>query len=118
MKIAFTICSNNYLAQAKVLGDSLLANNPNYKMIIGLCDRLSDSIDYDFFSDFEIIPVLDLDIEVFDDIINKYDIVELNTSIKPVFFKYLMKKYNQLESLIYFDPDIQIFSSLNTIDDY
>lgn len=35
-KLAFTICSANYLAQAIALGDSLLQHNPGYTFVIGL----------------------------------------------------------------------------------
>ena len=87
MKIAFTICSNNYLAQAKILGDSLLDKNPDYKFVIGLCDEPSESIDYAFFENIEIIPVAKINIYCFAEIVKKYQIVELNTSIKPSFFK-------------------------------
>lgn len=118
MKLVFTICSNNYLAQAKVLGDSLLEQNPDCKMIIGLCDKLSDDIDYSFFENIEIIPVSQINIYCFNEIIEKYDIVELNTSIKPSFFKYLINKYVDLETIIYFDPDIQIFNNLTLIEKY
>lgn len=118
MKIAFTICSNNYLAQAKILGDSLLEKNPNYKFVIGLCDELSDEIDYSFFENIEIIPVSQINIYCLDDIIKKYDIIELNTSIKPSFFKYLISKYEKLDTIIYFDPDIQIFNKLILLEKY
>lgn len=118
MKIAFTICSNNYLAQAKILCDSLLDKNPDYKIVIGLCDELSESIDYGFFENIEIIPVSKINIYCFEEIIIKYNIIELNTSIKPSFFKYFIKTYNDLETIIYFDPDIQIFTSLNKIEKY
>jgi len=118
MKLAFTICSNNYLAQAKILGDSLLERNPNYKFIIGLCDELSEDIDYSFFENIEIITVSEINIYCFDEIIKKYDIIELNTSIKPSFFKYFISKYQDLETIIYFDPDIQIFNNLKILDNY
>lgn len=116
MKIAFTICSNNYLAQAKILGDSLFEKNPDYKFIIGLCDELSDEIDYSFFEGIEIIPVSRIKIYCFDEIIKKYNIIELNTSIKPSFFKYLINRYEALETIIYFDPDIQIFNKLDLLE--
>ncbi|WP_303317369.1 hypothetical protein Q4Q34_01170 [Flavivirga abyssicola] len=118
MKIAFTICSNNYLAQAKVLGDSLLQKDPNYKFVIGLCDEFSDAIDYTFFENIEIIPVAKINIYCFEEIIKKYHIVELNTSIKPSFFKYFIEKYDDLESIIYFDPDIQIFNDFYSIEEF
>ena len=118
MKIAFTVCSNNYLAQAKTLGDSLLFYNPDYKFVIGLCDELSDQIDYSFFENIEIIPVSQIDIYCYKEILEKYNIIELNTSIKPSFFKYFISKYDNLETVIYFDPDIQIFNNLNLLEDY
>jgi hypothetical protein len=118
MNLVFTICSNNYIAQAKILGDSLLEKNPNYKFVIGLCDELSDDIDYSFFGNIEIIPVSQINIYCFDEIIKKYDIIELNTSVKPSFFKYFISKYDNLESIIYFDPDIQIFNNLLLLEKY
>jgi len=39
-KLAFTICSANYLAQAIALGDSLLQHNPSYTFVIGLVDEI------------------------------------------------------------------------------
>lgn len=118
MKLVFTICSNNYLAQAKILGDSFLEYHPDWKFIIGLCDELSDDIDYSFFESIEIIPVSVIGIYCFDEIIEKYDIIELNTSIKPSFFKYLINKYEDLKTIIYFDPDIQIFNKISLLEEY
>ena len=118
MKLAFTICSNNYLAQAKILGDSLFDKNPDYKFIIGLCDELSEDIDYSFFENIEIVPVSQINIYCFDEIIKKYNIIELNTSIKPSFFKYFIEKYKDLETIIYFDPDIQIMNTLVLLEKY
>jgi hypothetical protein len=112
MKIAFTLCSNNYLAQAKILGDSLLDHNPEYQLIIGLVDRKSDEVDYDFFLPHQILPIAEIGIAGFDDIWRKFDIIELNTAVKPSFFKYLFQKYNTPDFLFYFDPDIMILDSL------
>ena len=117
MKIIFTICSNNYLAQAKILGDSVLEFNPEYKFVIGLCDEFSELIDYNDFQKFEIIKVKDIDIAR-PDIFKRYDIVELNTSIKPSFFKYLIKKNKDLEVIMYLDPDIRLFNKLTQLESY
>jgi hypothetical protein len=118
MKIAFTICSNNYLAQAKILGDSLLEYNPDYKMVIGLCDEKIEGIDYGFFQNIEVVSLREINLQTFEDIISKYDIVELNTSIKPSFFKYFIQEYPELKSVVYLDPDIQIFDTLDILDSY
>ena len=115
-KYVFTICSNNYLAQAKTLGNSLLKHNPEYKFIIALCDKKSSKIDYSNFSDFEIIEAENLGIKDFEKMCNQYDIIELNTSIKPFVFSYIYNKYNA-DIVMYFDPDTCIFNSLKCIED-
>lgn len=112
MKIAFTICSNNYLSQAKTLGDSLVKYNPDYKFVIGLCDKKNEAIDYHFFEPYEIIEVENIDIPNLDWMIENYNIVELNTSIKPFYFQHFIKKYSNIDLIIYFDPDIKIYNSL------
>ena len=116
MKLAFTICSNNYLAHSKTLGDSLLRHNPTYHFAIILVDRKSPDIDYGFFHPYEIITVEELGIPEFDSIWKKYNIVELNTAVKPSVFKYLFKKYPQAENAFYFDPDILIYDSIGQLE--
>lgn len=116
MKITFTLCSNNYLAQAKVLIESFLNNNPDYNFIIGLVDGLHPDIDYSFFSPAEIVQVTHIDIPDLSRLIKKYNIVEFNTAVKPFFFEYLFKHYSP-EHIIYLDPDIAIYSSFTEVDE-
>jgi hypothetical protein len=115
--IIFTLCSNNYLAQAKSLGDSLIKHNPDYKFIIGLVDEFSDEIDYSFFQPFTIIPVEKIGIPGFDDLWKKYSIVEFNTSVKASYFKYIFNTYSSVETICYLDPDIIIYHSLEILED-
>lgn len=115
--IAFTLCSNNYLAQAKVLADSIHYHNPECKVFIGLVDELSDKIDYNYFRPAEILPLKNLNLQVFDFIINEYGIIELNTCVKPSFFKYLKAKYPDSQMIYYFDPDIKIYNSLQWLNE-
>ncbi len=114
MNIAFTICSNNYLAQAKVLVDSILKNSENFKLYIGLCDEKSQEIDYSIYP-CEIIQIKDLGLANFDELWKKYDIIELNTSVKASFFKYLLNKNSNVDFIYYFDPDIEIFNDLEIL---
>ena len=65
MLISFTLCSNNYLAQAKTLGDSFKKHHPDFEFIIGLVDDFSDQIDYTAFQDFTIIKAEDINIPDF-----------------------------------------------------
>ena len=116
MKIIFTICSNNYLAQAKTLGDSVLRHNPDYTFVIMLCDKKKPAIDYSFYSDFDIIEISEINIPKLDKMSKIYNIVELNTSVKPFCFEYLYQKYNA-NIVMYFDPDTCVFSNFNYIEE-
>lgn len=115
-KIAFTLCSNNYLAQAKTLGDSLIKHNPEYHFIIGLVDKRHSEIDYGFFSPHEIIEVEQIGIEDNERLILKYNIVEYNTAVKPFYFQFLFEKF-ETETVTYFDPDINIYSKLDELEE-
>lgn len=115
--IIFTICSNNYLAQAKTLGDSVKKHNPDYEFKIFLCDKKNDKIDYSFLKSYEIIEANQIGIEKFDEMISNYNIVEFNTSIKPFAFEYLFKAYTNSKYIMYFDPDTYVFSNLKVIEE-
>src|SRR6267154_3286584 len=116
-RIAFTLCSNNYLAQAKTLGDSLLKNNPDYLFFIGLVDKFNPEIDYTIFKPYQVIEIESIKIPDFNNLINKYNIVELNTAVKPFFFLYLLNRYPDCDQVIYFDPDILVTHRLTSIEE-
>lgn len=109
MNIAFTICSNNYLAQAKTLGDSFLEYHSDWKFIIGLVDEYDLNFDYSFFDRFEIIKVNEINVPDFENLVSKYNIIELNTAVKPTYIKHIFLNYNALK-VIYIDPDILVTS--------
>ncbi len=118
MKIAFTICSINYLSQAKTLGDSLKAHNPEYQFFIGLTDKLEDaSIDHSVLPAYPLVEVQQLEIEGFDDMFDRYNITELNTAVKPFFLAYFYEKYVNATTVSYFDPDIEVFQPLTDLDE-
>jgi hypothetical protein len=117
MKIAFTICSNNYLAQAKALGDSLKEHNPDYEFFIGLVDKKSDLIDYENEIGHKIILSNEIGIPDFDSLWKKYDIVEFNTCVKPFFFEYFINQNTDIEFLYYLDPDTFVFNSFKIIEE-
>jgi hypothetical protein len=114
LTITFTICSNNYLAQAKTLGESFIKFHPDIKFFIGLVDEKNPSIDYLLFDKFTIIEVGKLGIAGFEDLVKKYDITELNTAVKPFYFKFFFREYSA-EKVIYLDPDILIFSKFTDV---
>ncbi|WP_293311988.1 glycosyltransferase [Pedobacter sp. UBA5917] len=112
--VVFTICSNNYLAQAAVLGRSIGKNNPNTSFQIFLCDTKSSEIDYNLL-DLEVTEVSSIEPEIVQ-LAKKYNIVELNTAVKPAIFKYLFN-LKGIEKAIYLDPDTCVFDSLAIIDE-
>jgi hypothetical protein len=112
--VVFTICSNNYLAQAAVLGRSIKENNPDITFQIFLCDVKSSKIDYNTLN-FDIIEISSIEPDIMQ-MAKKYNIVELNTAIKPAIFKYLFNLKN-FEKAIYLDPDTCVFESLAIIEE-
>ena len=115
MITAFTICSNNYLAQATVLGKSLLRHNPLLKFSIVLIDRRSEKIRYDDLSNFELIHIEEIFPEA-GQLALKYNIIEFNTAVKPLVFQYLLSRRDN-GIVIYFDPDICIYNKLDLVID-
>lgn len=111
MNVVFTLCSNNYLAQAKTLMDSVHKFNPEVILIIGLVDELHTEVDYSFFNPIIIVPVREIGLSSLDELCSKYNIIELNTAVKASYFKYLSNLYGS-EIIIYLDPDTKIFTSL------
>lgn len=112
--IVFTICSNNYLAQAKVLSDSVFDNSENYDFYIVLCDEYSPDIDYSVFHA-KFVEVKDLGIANFEWMVSHYNIIELNTAVKPFAFKYLIREYNP-NYIYYLDPDTCTYCNLEAIE--
>jgi hypothetical protein len=110
MNLFFSICSNNYLAQAAVLGKSIKKFHPDTGFILFLCDQKLLSVDYLRIAD-EVIELESIE-PLFGDLALKYNIIELNTCLKPRVFEYLFSE-RQVRSAVYLDPDIKLFNSLS-----
>jgi len=115
MTLVFTLCSNNYLAQAITLGNSLIRHNPGYIFIIGIVDRKNSSIDYSAIP-FEILEVEKIGISAFDEMYKKYNITELNTAVKPFYFQYLFTNRTDVKSIVFLDPDIMVYSPFTELE--
>jgi hypothetical protein len=113
MNILFTICSNNYLAQANVLADSVRQFQPDWTFLLGLVDKKDPSLSYNEL-DFEIIELSQIEPKM-NTLAQKYSIVELNTCVKPAFFEYLFQ-HRKADRVIYMDPDTCIYSRLEAVD--
>jgi len=112
MKLVFTICSINYLAQAKSLGESILAFNPNYCFKIVLVDKIIPLLNLSEKIPFEIIEAEKLGIAEFTKMCSQYNVTELNTAVKPFAFDYFFNHHPEYSTAIYFDPDILVYEQL------
>ncbi|MGG7036727.1 MAG: hypothetical protein ACI7YS_16250 [Flavobacterium sp.] len=113
--IVFTLCSNNYLAHAKTLGDSIQTVCPDAEFIIGLVDEFHPEVDYNFFNPFEIIKYDQIGFSCFEEMLGNYNIIEFNTAVKPYFFSYLFKKYGEDTKIYYVDPDIVFYKGMEQL---
>ena len=117
MTVVFTICSANYLAHAKTLGDSLAEHNPDVRFVIGLVDRLPKDLKPSFWHPYELIPVEAVGIPALAEMVQRYDVVELNTAVKPFYIEHLYARDSSVKAVIYLDPDILVFSSFKSIEE-
>ncbi|WP_431101845.1 hypothetical protein [Roseateles noduli] len=109
----FTIVSRNYFAYARTLGDSLRQSNPGVEFNVLIVDRKDPAFEARH-PDWRVTWVEDLGVPDFEQVAFKYDILELNTNVKPTFAKHLLKRHDKV---IYLDPDIFVYSSLQPIVD-
>jgi hypothetical protein len=115
MKIVFTICSNNYLAQARVLGESVQRTNPNWNFFIGLVDRRQAGIDYNDITCQKVIDIESAQIPGFERMTKEYNVIELSTAVKAALFQYFFTTFPEAEHIMYLDPDIMVFNSFATV---
>lgn len=113
--IAFTICSNNYLAQANILKESFLQFNPDFTFYICLTDKFSSIINYREYDPAIVLPVEKVKGLAVEDLVKKYDVVEFNTCVKPTFIKYLIDQHKDLELLYFIDPDVCFYHSMEDL---
>jgi hypothetical protein len=117
MSGACTIISPNYLAYARTVSASYLAQHPGHRFFVLIVADLPLA-DRNVFEGDGFTPVMLAEIGL-EDVRGegmKYDILELNTNVKPTFMKYLIQTFD-LEILVYLDPDIFVYSPLNPVFD-
>lgn len=112
-RAACTIVSPNYLAYARVVASSYLARHPGDRFFVLIVASLEDVSAFagEAFTAVALpaIGLADLRAEAM-----KYDILELNTNVKPTFLKHLLRTYG-LDELVYLDPDIFVYAPLEPV---
>lgn len=111
----FTICSNNYVPAARTFFESARRHHPEATLFLCLADRMIEMPGlYD--PGWTVVPAEALDIPDFRSFAFRYDIMELNTAVKPFMFRHLLERLGY-DAALYFDPDIEIFRPLTGVVD-
>jgi hypothetical protein len=112
----FTSANYAYLSRARVLANTFKKHNPNFDMVLMLNDVMPSNYEIDITQEpFDyIIQVDKIGIPDFLNWSFKHNVVELCTAVKASCAKYLLNHYDKV---IYLDPDIAVFDSLNNIVD-
>src|SRR5260221_2784810 len=109
-----TIASKNYLAHGRTLTQSYLRLHPDGQVFVCLVDQIEGLFE-PAQEPFTTILANTLSIPHWEHFSFKYTILELNTAVKPFLLRYLIEKFD-LDKLVYFDPDIVLYSSLDYLE--
>lgn len=115
LNAACTIVSPNYLPYARTLAASYMAFHPGQRFFVLVVADLSDR--YLLGPEpFEIVMLPEIGLGDIRQEAMKYDILELNTNVKPTLLRYLLERQG-LDQVIYLDPDIYIYRNLGLVFD-
>ena len=112
--LVFTSCLANYLPKARILGKSLKKIHPDWTFVLVLgepwpLDEPQTEEPFDRIVYYEELGIKDLTAWLF-----RHSIVEICTAVKGFAVCHFFEKY-QSDKVIYLDPDIQVFNSLEDI---
>ncbi len=109
-----TIIAKNYIAHARVLARSFSEHHLGKRLRVLIIDDFAGYIDR---SDepFDILTPGDIGCAEFEDMAARYTILELSTAVKPWLLRHLLADVGA--PVTYLDPDIQVFASLEHLDD-
>lgn len=111
-RVHFTICAKNYLPIARACLDSSKRFHPDAEHYLVLCDEVDQG--YDPATErFTVIKVRDLPIPCFEDMAVRYDVMELNTAIKPFCFTHFFG--SGADEVVYLDPDLYFLSRMDAV---
>ena len=109
----FTIVSRNYLPYARVLMQSLRAVHPHWDRFVLLADLVGGLFD-PAQENFRVVEAQSLELPEPQKFFFRYTIVELNTAVKPWFFRRLFA--DGYDRVVYLDPDIFVYRRMSEIE--
>ncbi len=107
--------SPNYLPYARTLAASYLAVHPGHRFFVLIVADLTDRTVLGT-EPFEIVTLPEIGLKDLRAEAMKYDILELNTNVKPTFLKHLLERHG-LDQVVYLDPDIYVYRDLRPVFD-
>jgi len=111
----FTSITSNYIPKARVLARSVKKHVPGAIFHVLLCDSPPPGFDLEQENFDDLILLDDLEIENRAAWIYQHNVVELCTAVKGLGFQKIFRQFNA-EKVIFFDPDIVIFSDIQSIE--
>ena len=115
MKIAFTICTNNFLSLARAAAKSFLQFHKDYEFYVGIIDPIDPKIQQ-WYDGFNIVKCDEIGVKDLDAMARKYNISELSCALKSYFARYFMEKYSSATEILYLDADLFFYAPLVEIE--
>lgn len=112
----FTSAAVNYWPKVKLLFQSIRRWHPEWETYWAIADRPPSDLKTYGEAVERLITIDDLGIPEVTAWVFKHNVAELSTAIKPFAFRYLMNTV-QARRVLYFDPDVVLFSRLDDLVD-
>lgn len=110
----FTVVSNNYLHFARTLLQSARSFHPGAHVYCVIVDKDLDPA-WRLSDEFDVLRLDELGLPDGDSFYFRYNVLELNTAVKPWAFEALLKR--GYDKVVYIDPDIRLYRPLGEIID-
>ncbi len=111
---ACTIVSPNYLHFARTLAASYVAQHPEQAFFVLIVADLHDKTPFEVDPAFTPVLLSEIGLADLRGEAMKYDILELNTNVKPTFMRHLLTRHG-LDAIVYLDPDIFLYARLDPV---
>jgi hypothetical protein len=112
--LVYTSITKNYLPKARVLSRSLKRHNPGWRLCVILCDTPPENFDLRREPFDDLLTLAELGVPNWKSWAFGHNVVELCTAVKGVAAQRLAGRGGE-DRLIYLDPDIMVFSSLEPL---
>jgi heptosyltransferase III len=117
MKIAVSsICSANYARRVETLMNSVREFAPHWERHILFTEQASKKAEISTLTEETFLLPNEIGADKWQQMAFSYEITEYNTALKPFLMRHLFSL--GFDAVVYFDPDIEIYSSLNELEQW